>query len=383
MSSAPVDTGRGPGRSPGTGRTAARSRRGWTWERQQASATRGWAYRVVAIVVAIAVGAAYLVTTVHTPGILTSVLQQTFGNVLGIQEIVVLTTPFLLTALAVLVPLRLGLWNVGGEGQFFLGAWAAAGLAFMWPHAPGWFLIPGMIVAGAAGGAAWIVVPTLAKVYLNVNEIITTLLLNLTATLWVAYWITGSWRDPTSQGGSTQSRFLPGQSHLPLIPVAGGLDSGLLVALVILAAVGLYLRYSMFGYHTMIVGGSRPAARFAGVSVRRITLVAMISAGALAGIAGVLQMSGNTYQLTPGLSNNTGYLGIAVAVLAGNSVLGVVVMSVLLAIIMNIGQTVQIYGVSSEDVFVLIGLLLLLSAISEVLSHYRLVRGARNGDRRG
>lgn len=376
MSNAPAETGQGPGGRLTQDAEPARGRVGWTWERQDASATRGWVYRGTAILVAIAVGAVYLATTVHTPGVLTSVIKQSLENVLGIQELVVLTTPFLLTAFAVLIPLRLGLWNVGGEGQFFAGAWTATGLAFMLPHAPGWFLIPGMIVAGAAGGAIWITVPALAKIYLNVNEIITTLLLNLTSTLWVTYWIVGSWRDTASQGGSIQSRFIPVRSHLPPIPmVSGGLDSGLVIALAIVVGVGLFLRYSMFGYRTTVVGGSRQAATFAGVNLRTTVLIAMLAAGALAGMAGVLQMTGNTYQLTPGLSNNTGYLGIAVAVLAGNSVAGIVVMSVLLAAIMDIGQVVQVYGVSSEDVFVLIGLLLLLSAISEVLSHYRLVQG--------
>jgi general nucleoside transport system permease protein len=96
----------------------------------------------------------------------------------------------------------------------------------------------------------------------------------------------------------------------------------------------------------------------------------------MAGIAGVLQLVGNTYQLTPGLSNNTGYVGIAVAVLAGNSVVGVIIMSCLLAVIMSVGQTVQLYGVSSGDVFIVIGLLLVLSTVAEILSRYRLVRRA-------
>lgn len=140
------------------------------------------------------------------------------------------------------------------------------------------------------------------------------------------------------------------------------------------ALTGAFFRYSIFGYHSLVVGSNRATAAFAGIPVRRVALLSMLAAGGLAGVAGVLQLTGNSYQLTPGLSNNTGYLGIAVAVLAGGSVLGVVIMSCLLAIIMSIGQTVQLYGVSSEDVFIVIGLLLLLSTVAEVLSHYRLTR---------
>lgn len=346
----------------------------WAVVREEASETRSWVYRLVAVVLALAVAAVYLVATVHQPDVLGLVLRTTFATQPGLQELVVLATPFFLTALAVQVPLRVGLWNIGGEGQFFAGAWLATAFAFALPHAPGALLIVGMLVAGAVGGALWVTIPMLTKTFLNVNEIITTLMLNLVVVSWVAYWLTGSWRYASSQGGTIESRFLPAQSHLPLVHLAGGLDSGLLVAVGLTIVVGVVVRYSVLGYRGVVVGSGRAVASYAGVSVRRMTAISFLVGGALAGIGGVLQLAGNSYQLTPGLSNNTGYLGIAVAVLAGGSILGVVVMSCLLAVIMSAGQVVQIYGVSSEDVFILIGLLLLLATIAEVVAHFRLVR---------
>lgn len=346
---------------------------GRTWVRQEASPTRAWVYRLVAVVLALILAAVYLVATVHVPGVLGLVVRDTFSSASGLQELIVLATPFFLTALAVTLPLRVGLWNIGGEGQFFAGAWMATGLAFAFPKANGVLLVAGMLVAGVLGGAIWALIPTLAKVYLNVSEVITTLMLNFVVLLWVDYWITGAWRYGSSQGGTIESKFLPTQAHLPLVHLAGGLDSGIIVSLVICVLVGLYMHYSLFGYQSLVVGSGRATAAFAGVSVRRVALISMLVAGGVAGVAGDLQLAGNSYQLTPGLSNNTGYLGIAVAVLAGGSIVGVVIMSSLLAIIMSVGQTVQLYGVSSEDVFIVIGLLLVLSTIAEVLSHYRLV----------
>lgn len=346
----------------------------WIWVKEEASETRSWVYRVVAIVLALVIGAIYLVATVHVSDVLGLVLRATFTTDPGLQELAVLATPFFLTALAVQIPLRVGLWNIGGEGQFFAGAWLASAWAFALPHAPGAFLIAGMLVAGAVGGALWVMVPMLAKTFLNVNEIITTLMLNFVAVSWVAYWITGPWRYASTQGGTIQSRFLPGQTHLPLLHVAGGIDSGVVVALAITILVGAVVRSSVFGYRSLIVGSGRDVAAFAGVPVKRLMAVSLVLGGALAGVGGVLQLAGNSYQLTPGLSNNTGYLGIAVAVLAGGTILGVVVMSCLLAMIMSVGQVVQIYGVSSEDVFILIGFLLLLATVAEVFSQYRLVR---------
>jgi len=356
----------------------AHSRGRWVWAKVPVSPARSWTYRVIAIVLVLVGAGIYLGASVHVPDLFGAIFAQTFTTAPNIEELVVLATPFFLTALAVLIPLRVGLWNIGGEGQFFAGAWLATGLAFWLPHLAGPVMIIGMLLAGAIGGAIWVTIPMLAKVFLNVNEIISTLMLNLVIVLWVAYWLTGSWHYQASTGGTLESRLLPAQSHLPLVHLEGGLDSGLLIAVGITAVVGVTLRYSAFGYRSLVVGAGRPVAKFTGVRTRRILVTSFLLAGALAGVAGVLQLAGNSYQLTPGLSNNTGYLGIAVAILAGNSILGLGVMSCLLAAIMLIGQTVQIYGVSSEAVFIVIGLLLLFNAIGEALSQYQLIRRPRD-----
>jgi simple sugar transport system permease protein len=336
------------------------------------SSLRGWAYRIVAIVVVLAISAIYLAVTVHMPDFFGTVLRQTFMTQADLQELVVLATPFFLTALAVLIPMRVGLWNIGGEGQFFAGAWLATWFSFSMTHLPGPLLIVGMLLAGALGGALWATIPMLAKVLLNVNEIISTLMLNLVMVLWVTYWIAGPWMLLSAL--NIESRFIPNQAHLPLVHLGGGLDSGLIIAVAITVVVGVTLRYSIFGYRTFVVGAGRAVALFTGVRIRRTLMASFLLGGALAGIAGVLQLAGNSYQLTPGLSNNTGYLGIAVAILAGGSVVGVGVMACLLAVIMLIGQTVQIYGVSSEAVFIVIGLLLLFTTVGEALSQYQLIR---------
>lgn len=347
---------------------------GWVLERRPTSTSRGWIFRLIAIVVALAMAAVYIVATVHIPDVLGLIFRGTFTTEPGIEELIVLATPFFLTALAVSIPLRVGLWNIGGEGQFFAGAWLGAGFSFWLPHLPGPIMIIGMLLSGAVAGAAWVVIPLLAKLYLNVNEIITTLMLNLIVVYWVAYWLTGAWRYGFSQGGTIESKFIPAQAHLPLLPFQGGLDSGILIAVGLLVVVGVVLRYSVAGYHSHIVGSGPAVAAFAGVRVRKTIAVSLLVAAALAGVAGVLQLAGNSYQLTPGLSNNTGYLGIAVAVLAGDSVIGVAIMSCLLAIILSAGQIVQVYGVSSEDVFILIGFLLLLSTLAPRLGEFRLAR---------
>ena len=168
------------------------------------------------------------------------VLKSTFGSSFGLEDLALLFTPLLYCGLAVAVALRIGAWNIGAEGQFNLGAFAAAGIALFVPG-PDWALLPAMAGAGALAGAAWILVPTLARAYAGVSELITTLLLNFVALLLV-YWVsTGPWLDPSGHALATTAR-------LPVsVPAFWGIVHwGLPVAVILavgLAAAGMFSRH--------------------------------------------------------------------------------------------------------------------------------------------
>lgn len=328
----------------------------------------------VAIGVILSTTFALVVSGASSSAFFNGLWNSTLGTPYGVQYLAILATPLLLTGLAAAIPLRIGLWNIGGNGQLFLGAWAAFAVGERFPDMKATFLIPLMFVAAAAGGAAWALLPALARVYLGVNEIISTLMFNFIAGFWVLYWAGQRWPEPLSAGG-VKSRVVPEQTVLQpahigeyLIPL------GFLIALAVVAVIWLFLRGSVFGYEMSIIGSSPRAATYAGMPTRRITVTVFLLGGAAAGLAGVIEMLGNIQRFAPALSNNVGYTGVVVAVLAGGLGLDLVAMALVFAAITIGGNVLSITGASSDLVFAMYGLTLICAAIGQGLRHLKLVR---------
>jgi simple sugar transport system permease protein len=325
--------------------------------------------RVLAIGVGLALGAGYLATQTD-PGtdLAATIWTSTLGTSLGIQHWIQLATPLVLAGCAVAVARRAGLWNIGVDGQLLAGAWAATAVGFSARGLPGAVLVPLMIAASLLGGMAWILVPALAQAYLRVSEVVTTLMLNFVAYSWTAYWITGPWKDPQYANVALQSKPIPEQAFLPSASL-GGATVGVSFAIAILVVAALWglFRHTHYGFRTEIVGASEEAGRYAGFDTRRARLVAMLLSGAIAGLAGSLVLMGDAHSYAPSLTDNTGYMGIVVAILAAGSLGGVLVASLLLALLQAVGSAVRIAGISGDAVFLLVGLLLICAAVASVL----------------
>lgn len=336
-------------------------------------------YRLGSVAIGVIVSTVFaLVVSGASPDqFFTGVWNSTLGTPYGVQYLMILTTPLILTGLAAAIPLRIGLWNIGGDGQLFLGAWAAFAVGVQYPHLKGAFLIPLMLIAGALGGAAWALLPALARVYLGVNEIISTLMFNFIAGFWVLYWAGQRWPEPLSAGG-VKSRVVPEQSILSPIQLGDYMiPLGFIIALVVVAVVWAFLRGSVFGYEMSIIGSSPRAATYAGMSTRKITVMVFLLGGAAAGIAGVIEMLGNIQRFAPSLSNNLGYTGVVVAVLAGGVGLDLVGMALVFAVIAIGGNILAITGASSDLVFAMYGLTLICAAIGQGLRNVKVVRTRR------
>jgi simple sugar transport system permease protein len=328
-----------------------------------------FAARVAAVVLALLTAAVVLLAAGHNPLALgVQVISSTFGSAFGMEDLGLLLSPLIYTGLAVAVALRIGAWNIGAEGQFNIGALCAAGVALYVPL-PAPVLLPLMVVAGALGGAAWIAVPTLARAYADVSELITTLLLNFVALLAVYYVATGPWLDPSGRALATTAR-LPVQVPEFWGIVHWGLPFGVLLA-ILLAVV---FAYSRWGYQVRIGGSNAGAARYAGLPVRRHLITVMLLSGAIAGIGGMMEVAGTVNRLQGGISNNYGYLGIMVAVLARAAPLGVLASAFLMAMILNGGIILQTQGITTQTVLAITGLILLYSAIGDEAAQYRLIR---------
>jgi simple sugar transport system permease protein len=349
---------------------------------------RAWHYVMVpvaSVLLALAVGAAFLVITGYDPlRVYTAMLRASFTTGFGLADSLVSATPLALTGLAAAVAFRYRLYNIGGEGQLYVGAIAAAGAGLALGDAPGPLAVTAVIVAGAAGGLVWILLPALARAWLGTSEIITTLLLNYVALFLMRYLIFGTaslWRDPTATN-FPQGRPLTDAASFPEWGLTR-IHLGLAVALLAAVVVHLLLTRTRVGYDWRVYGDSPAAARYAGIPVRRTIVGVMALSGALAGLAGAGEVAGRAHQLDPeGLAVGFGYAGIIVAALARYNPLAVPLVAVLLGAVDNAGTSLQSIAGARVPIAIstmLQGAILLFVLAGEVLLRYRIASARRGG----
>jgi simple sugar transport system permease protein len=333
------------------------------------------------VVVAFGVMTVVLLVTHHPPGHTFSRLLDTgFGSKVALNQTFVAATPLLFTGLCAAVAFRMQLFNIGGEGQLYAGAivGAAAGIAL--GNHSGWLSVPGMFVAGAAGGAALALVPAVLRAFLSTNEIITSLMLNYVGALVIDYLIFDSqsyWRDTSSPTAKVfpQGKNLPDAASWPLAHVGGlELPFGLLAGIVVAAVIWLLYSRTRFGFEVQVIGDSPRAANYAGMRTRRKILAVMALSGAVAGIGGASQDGDFRHTLDPrGLTAaGYGYAGIVIAALARYNPFAVCLIAFLLGGLQNAGFALQGADFPSGLVGVLQGLILFCALGSELLIRYRL-----------
>ncbi len=298
-------------------------------------------------------------------------LDAIFGSQRGIEGVALRAIPILMTALGVALSLRMKVWNIGSDGQFLMGAFAAVGVGIH-IDGPGWLVLIVMAAAATLASAVWILVPALARAYWDVNEIITTLLLNFVALQLVTWSALGFWRD--KEAAVIQStRKVP--VTLAGLPGAESVTIALLVPLVIAVVLWWVFRSTTIGYEIDTIGGNPRAAAFAGIAVRRRILVVMLFTGAIAGLGGMLQLSApGAPALGPGFSAQFGLSGFIVAALAGASFAGVIGGGVFIASMFYAGLVLQTKGLSVYIIFAIYGVILTGIALGEIATRYRLVR---------
>jgi general nucleoside transport system permease protein len=298
--------------------------------------------RYAAIVaVALAVFAAVLLLAGKDPlRAYADTFRYTLANAYGFSELLVRMTPLLLSAVAVALPARLGLINVGGEGQLYMGAWLASAGALLFPGWPAWVLLPLVAVLGCAGGAIWAAIPGVLRAARLVNETIATLLLNYVAPLVVSYSIFGPWRSEESSAYPQSPAFADGA----LLPSFFNtrIHAGLLVALAALLAYWLLVEKSRWGVEMRAIGGNPEAAQRLGVPVAKWIVTALAIGGGAAGLAGMGEVMGIHGRLRQGLSPGYGFTGFLISWLAGGRPVGILLMAFLFAVITAAGDTLQI-----------------------------------------
>ena len=267
-------------------------------------------------------------------------LAYTLGTTAGFSEVIVKMIPLLFTAVAVALPARVGLINVGAEGQLFIGALFSTGIALAFPNWPIWLLLPAMIVMGLLGGAAWAFIPVFLRARGLVNETITTLLMNYVAPTIVSFFVYGSWRTRANAMYPQTDDF----SLAARLPTFFGtrIHLGLVIALVILLIYWYVMKYSRWGLEMKAIGGNPQAARRNGIRWMLYLIVVMCIGGAIAGLAGMSEISGIHGRLRPNFSPGFGFMGFLISWLSNGNPVGIFMMSFVIAIITSGGDILQI-----------------------------------------
>ena len=343
---------------------------------QRASPPPGFvvALPVAAVVVTFALTAGIVLAAGANPidaykQFLVTPLQSEFS----LLEVLVSMTPILFTGLAVAFAFRAGYWNIGAEGQLLCGAIAAA---WVGQHGGGWprfLVIPAMLALGALAGAVWALPPALLRTRFGIDEVVTTLLLNPVALLLVSGLLNGPWRDPVTK--FPESPRIATSAELPQLVDRSRLHLGFAIGLVLAAVLWFVTTKTATGVRLRAVGLSPRGARFARIPVERTLLLAALTSGAIAGLAGVTELAGIQFRLTEGISPGYGYTGVVAATLGGLSAIGVTMAAFFLGLVnVGAGTASRVLDVPTQLGEIITAALLLVAVGLIVFRRYRIVR---------
>ena len=295
--------------------------------------------------------------------------QGAFGSTYSLSETIVSSIPLMLAGLGIGIAAHAKLWNIGGDGQIIMGAFAASGLALFYPDLPRPILIGGMIILGFVAGGLWAVIASLPRIYLGINEIITTMMFNFIAGFWVSYIVQGPWRDPVLVAFPFTAQF----DKAAWLPRYFGtrIHLGLGIALIAAVIISILLYKSKWGYELRVIGGSLKAANYAGVNIKKSLLLAMFLSGGLAGLAGMAEVTGILHRLQEGIATGAGFSAFILVALANGNPFGIIVTGFLLGALLTGGTTAQTMGVPPQIADILQGLILFFALASNFFTRYR------------
>lgn len=302
----------------------------------------------------------------------------TFGSWGAFSDTLVKATPLILVGLACTVAFKMKLWNIGAEGQFYMGAFGATlvvmeVLPLIPVTLPQPIILLLLLIMGLLGGAAWAFFPGILKARFNINEIITTLMLNYVAILWNNFWIFDRW----SEGGFQMTPMFEKSAWLPRLSDYASsykmfsgitLHLGVVIALIATVIVWWLLERSRWGYEIKLIGDNPKAAQYAGINITRNVVLVLMVSGALAGLAGMVEISGVVHRLQERISPGYGFTGIIIAWLAKLNPFAIIPVSILFGALIIAGREIQPAGIS----MMLQGFILFMVISSDVLLRYKL-----------
>jgi simple sugar transport system permease protein len=341
--------------------------------RPEPSRLAGWLSPVVAFAAVLVVGFALFSTMGRNPWLaLYTFFVEPVDTLYDFGELLLKASPIMLCAVGLSVGYRANVWNIGAEGQLVMGAIFGGGVALAFFETESYFILPLMVVAGAAGGMLWAAIPAFLRTRFNANEILTSLMLVYVASLVLSLLVHGAWRDPEGFN-FPQSRMFTDYALLPNLLPDTRLHVGFLIALAAVAGAFVFMRKSLPGFQMRVAGLAPAAALYAGISSRRTVWMGMLIGGACAGLAGVGEVAGPVGQLLPVVSPGYGFAAIIVAFVGRLHPVGIFFASLLMSLLYLGGEAAQMkLALPSSVTGLFQGTLLLFLLAADVFIHYRL-----------
>ncbi len=343
-------------------------------KRPQASKLYGFVSPLLALVLTLAAGAIMFAILGKNPvEALDAFFLEPLLEVWSLHELAVKAAPLILIAVGLAVCYRSNNWNIGAEGQFTIGAITGSILPIVFTewHSP--LVLPLMLIMGAIGGALFAAIPALLKAHFNTNEILSSLMLVYIAQLFLDWLIRGAWRNPQGFNFPESVPFSP-EATLPAIwEESGRAHWAAVFAIVAAFLVWFMLKFTLRGFEIVVLGQSERAGRFAGFSSKKMIWFSFLFSGALAGLAGISEVSGSIGHLQPAISPGYGFTAIIVAFLGRLNPLGIIASGLVLALTYLGGEAAQLsIGVSDKVTRVFQGLLLFFVLSCDTLIYYKI-----------
>ena len=308
------------------------------------------------------IGAAVLLALAgHNPiEVYQLLIVESFGGTRRIAATLAAATPLMLTGLATAVAFRAGAFNVGVEGCVFIGGLAAAYVGFAFAGTPAAILLPSALLAGLVAGSAWMLLPGVLKARLDVDEVVTTLMLNFIAISFTAYLVNGPLLAPGAANSATP--MVDAAARLPRLMPPSTLNAGFLIAVALLVIYWWWGKRTALGFETRLAGLNPRFALSSGINVPGLIIKMMLLSGAIGGLAGAVHALGNVGRFVTGFSPGYGFTGIAVALLGRGNALGMFLAAILFGALSASGATIQLFSnVPIEIVSVLQGMVMILA----------------------
>jgi simple sugar transport system permease protein len=285
--------------------------------------------RLLAVFFALLASAGFMMLMGYNPFLVfEKLVEGSVGSLYRFRETINKTIPLVVLSLGIAVAFRMKFWNIGAEGQFYLGSFGASLVAFSFPDLPAIILLPFMFVVAFFFGGMWALIPAALKARFSASESLVTLMLNYVALKWISYLQYGPWKDPGAKGFPKIATF----GKNAILPQLFAVHIGWLIALVLVVIMYILLKKTKLGYEIDVLGESEATARYAGMNVTRITLVAILLSGGLCGIAGMMQASGIEHSLSDQLSGGLGFTAVITTWLARLSPPFIVIVSFLFSL---------------------------------------------------